>query len=200
MSKIKVVALFGKSGAGKDTVQRYLIDAYPNDAKGIVSCTTRPKRDYEQYGVDYHYLTTEKFAEKVLNGEMLEATEFNDWFYGTSITELDPEKINVGVFNPTGVEALIGDSRLDVLPIEIIASDKTRLLRALNREDSPNCSEICRRFFADEEDFCDLDDLGDFYTISNDEEGGFSIFMISVLENLFEDFMLRGTDVQLTSN
>ena len=80
MSKIKVVALFGKSGAGKDTVQRYLIDAYPNDAKGIVSCTTRPKRDYEQHGVDYHYLTTEKFAEKVLNGEMLEATEFNDWF------------------------------------------------------------------------------------------------------------------------
>ena len=50
MSKIKVVALFGKSGAGKDTIQRYLIDTYPNDTKSIVSCTTRPKRDYEQDG------------------------------------------------------------------------------------------------------------------------------------------------------
>ena len=200
MSKIKVVALFGKSGVGKDTIQRYLIDAYPNDAKGIVSCTTRPKREYERDGIDYHYLTTEKFAEKVLNGEMLEATEFNDWFYGTSITELDPEKINVGVFNPIGVEALIGDSRLSVLPIEIIASSKTRLLRALHREDNPNCAEICRRYFVDEEDFCDLDDIGDFYTISNDEGDGFSLFMISELEKLFKDFMLQGTAAQDSLN
>ena len=200
MSKIKVVAFFGKSGAGKDTMQQYVIDTYDEKVKGIVSCTTRPKRDYEKNGIDYHYLTTEKFAEKVINGEMLEATEFNGWFYGTSITELDKDKINVGVFNPAGICAIIADPRLEVLPIEIIASDKTRLLRNLNREASPNCAEICRRYFADEEDFADLSDLGDFYSIPNDSQEEIGLFSLATLENLIEDFMRQGIEVQITSN
>ena len=43
--------------------------------------------------------------------------------------------------------------KIDVLPIKIEAGQKTRLMRALQREANPNCSEICRRFLADEKDF-----------------------------------------------
>ena len=86
--KYKIIALFGKSGVGKDTLQKYLIKKIPN-SQGIVSCTTRPKRDYEQDGKDYHFLTDSQFAIDVSNCNMLEATSFRGWFYGTRIDALD---------------------------------------------------------------------------------------------------------------
>ena len=57
---IKVIALFGPSGSGKDTVAKIL--AKQKNVNEIVSCTTRPMRDYEQDGIDYHFLTNEQFA------------------------------------------------------------------------------------------------------------------------------------------
>ena len=166
MDKYKVIALFGKSGSGKDTIQKWIVSNIP-DINGIISCTTRPKRDYEEEGKDYFFLTNEDFAEKVLDGSMLEATEFRDWFYGTPISSLSKDQINVGVFNPAGVSCLLEDNRLEVLPIQIITSDKTRLIRILNREDNPDCAEICRRFFTDRDDFDAID--FDYYIFNNDD-------------------------------
>ena len=155
MDKYKILALFGESGAGKDTIQKWMVSKLEG-TKGIVSCTTRPKRDYEIEGQDYYFIDPIKFAEKVLNGTMLEATSFNDWFYGTPIDELDKNKINIGVFNIQGIECLLEDSRLDVIPVYVEVSDKTRLIRTLQREENPNCLEICRRFQTDKKDFDDI--------------------------------------------
>ena len=154
--KIKILALFGKSASGKDNIQKWIVN---NCFKinGIVSCTTRPPRSGEQHGVDYFFLSDEEFTKKVLDGSMLEATSFREWFYGTALDQLDPEKINVGVFNISGIECLIEDPRLEVIPVWVHATNKTRLIRSLNREQNPNCNEICRRFFADEDDFADID-------------------------------------------
>jgi guanylate kinase len=157
MKKYKIIALFGKSGAGKDTIQKWIMKHFSRKCNSIVSCTTRPPRQGEKNGQDYFFLTNEQFAEKVLNLSMLEATEFRGWYYGTSIDQLDPDKINVGVFNIAGIEALLEDRRLEVFPVLVDAKDKTRLLRALNREDNPDCAEICRRFKTDADDFAQMD-------------------------------------------
>lgn len=157
MNKIKVIALFGKSASGKDSIQKWIIKSFPSVTHSIISCTTRPKRDYEEDKKDYFFLTNEEFANKVLDGSMLEATEFNNWFYGTPIEALDKDKINVGVFNPAGIDALLADSRIEVIPLYILAPDKIRLLRSLNREENPDCAEICRRYFTDVEDFADIE-------------------------------------------
>lgn len=77
MKKFKIIALYGKSGSGKDTIQKWVVSHMP-EIHGIISCTTRPKRDYEIEGKDYYFLTNEQFAEKVLDGSMLEATEFRE--------------------------------------------------------------------------------------------------------------------------
>lgn len=151
MEKIKIIAIFGKSGSGKDTIQKWLVNNL--GGRGIVSHTTRPPRDYEVNGKDYYFISNLEFAEKIYNGDMLEATEFNNWMYGTSIEALNKDGLNIGVFNPEGIRCLLDDKRLDVLPIYIIASNKTRLLRNLKREKEPDCAEICRRFFTDEKDF-----------------------------------------------
>lgn len=166
-NKYKIIALFGKSGAGKDTIQQWMVSNLPN-MKGIVSCTTRPKRAYEEEGKDYYFINHTDFANKILDGSMLEATEFNHWFYGTAIDELDINKINVGVFNICGIQCLLQDPRLKVLPIYIDCYDKIRMLRALNREDDPDCYEICRRYIADEKDFNKIDfDYITFLNIDN---------------------------------
>lgn len=165
-NKYKVLALFGKSGAGKDTIQKWLTTNY--NMNGIISCTTRPPRDYERDGIHYHFLSNEEFAQKVLNMSMLEATVFNDWCYGTPIESLKEDKINVGVFNIQGIECLLQDNRLDILPIFIDCSDKKRLLRNIKREKVPNCLEICRRFIIDEKDFSDIN--FDYITFDNNDD------------------------------
>ena len=152
MEAFKIVAIMGKAGSGKDTLQNELVKQIPNSFP-IISCTTRPIRDNEQDGVNYHYLTIEQFTNQLLNNEMLEATEFNNWFYGTSFNNLSPTGLNIGVYNPTGVEILRADPRVDLTVVYLMANDKVRLLRQLNREENPDCHEIVRRFSADEEDF-----------------------------------------------
>ena len=164
--RYKILALFGESGTGKDTIQKWIVSNIPN-TKGIISCTTRPKRDYEVEGVDYYFLTPDVFGEKVLDGSMLEATSFNDWFYGTTLEELDKDKINVGVFNLQGIECLLEDSRLHVVPVYVATSPKERLMRALQREENPNCAEVCRRFLSDLKDFDEIY-FDDYIVFRND--------------------------------
>ena len=168
--RIPIIALFGKSGSGKDTLQSALCSDKNYNYHKIVSATTRPPRDYEQEGVDYYFLTEIEFAQKIIDLEMLEATSFRDWFYGTPLSSLDPDKINIGVFNPQGIRCLLDDDRLDVIPVYVLASDKTRMLRALNREDQPDVSEIARRYLKDNEDFSGVEDEFDYYCFYNEEE------------------------------
>lgn len=169
MNKIKLVALFAPAGAGKDTVLKSFCDIVNFDpwhvpsfedlgkVHKIVSCTTRPPREKEINGIDYFFLTPQEFYDRVADYRMLEATSFRDWFYGTSIEQIQEDAINIGVFNIAGINCLLEDSRFDILPIYISASNKTRLLRQLQREENPNCDEIIRRYETDKKDFNDIE-------------------------------------------
>ncbi len=172
VKKYKVLALFGKSGAGKDTIQNWLVSEYPQALHKIISYTTRPKRDYEVEGRDYYYIDINEFTNRLLSHDLLEAVVFNNWGYGTSIQSLKEDKINVGVFNPEGIRTLMDDPRIDVMPIYIDCKDKSRLLRALSREGNVDCHELCRRFFADEKDFSDLE-FG-YLTYRNENEDAYN--------------------------
>jgi guanylate kinase len=49
-----------------------------------VSCTTRPKREGEVEGRDYHFLSREEFEKKIHQGDFLEYAEVFGYHYGTS--------------------------------------------------------------------------------------------------------------------
>lgn len=169
MNKVKVIALFGKAGSGKDTILHALVNKFPDRYNEIVSCTTRPPREGEQEGVNYYFLTVDQFTEKVLNGDMLEATEFNNWHYGTALSSLSTDKVNVGVFNPEGIRCLMEDNFVDLIAYYVQVGDKERLIRQLIREVDPDVKEIIRRFSADEKDFEDLEDI-DYQVIINQDK------------------------------
>ena len=122
--------------------------------------------------MDYHFLSYEEFAAS----RFLESTTFNNWHYGTRYEDLDPNRTNIGVFNPAGIKALAAHPDIDLEIVYVKASDKTRLLRQLNREENPNVKEIVRRFMTDEADFQDdksfINLTKDYYEIWNDDRVG----------------------------
>lgn len=76
------------SGAGKTSLVTKLIDR-DSRIQASVSSTTRPKRDGEEDGVNYHFLSVETFQQKIENGDFLEHAKVFDNFYGTSKTDVD---------------------------------------------------------------------------------------------------------------
>jgi guanylate kinase len=154
----RVIAICGKSGSGKDTIVKEILKRYPNLFKPIVSYTTRPRRENEKEGIDYYFITKSEMANKIVNNEMLEVSEFNNWFYGTAINSLSDDCINIGVYNLDGLEYLCQNEQdIDNLIFYINTSDKTRLIRSLNREEHPDVDEIVRRYGTDKNDFNSFD-------------------------------------------
>ena len=152
MNKYKIIAICGKSASGKDTLMKEILkqDSSLNE---IISFTTRPPREGEVDGVNYHFLSNEEFAKQIESGEMIEATAFRDWCYGTSLKALDKNKINIGVFNVDGIDILYDTPCVDLYVVLVETPAKERLIRSLNRESNPDVEEIIRRYQADEEDF-----------------------------------------------
>ena len=170
-NKIKIVALFGPAGSGKDYLVKKTINGeYIKKERvfEIISQTTRPPRENEKDGVDYYFKTENDFLLDINTNNLLEWTIFRDWYYGTNLYALDEDKINIGVFNVQGIQTLLKDDRIEIYPVAIKASAKTRLIRQLTREENPNIGEIFRRYDADERDFSFIDFK---YTIIENEDG-----------------------------
>ena len=82
MSKGLVIVFSAPSGGGKGTILDELKKQNEN-LKVSISATTRAPRDKDVNGVNYHFVTKEKFMEMLENGEILEHAEFCGNYYGT---------------------------------------------------------------------------------------------------------------------
>ena len=167
--KFNLIAIYGPSGCGKDTIKRAILKKDKVLFNNIIGATTRPKREKEINGKDYYFMSNEEFTENILNCNMMEAASFNGWFYGTLRTSLILNKINIGIFNMEALQTLLEDyEELNILPVWISVNDKERLIRTLNREKNPNCTEICRRFIADYNDYYIIPNS---ISVDNNEKG-----------------------------
>jgi guanylate kinase len=84
----RVFVITGPSGVGKGTLIRGLRERLPG-LELSVSATTRPPREGEQHGRDYHFLTAEEFAERADAGDFLEHATFSGNRYGTLRSEIE---------------------------------------------------------------------------------------------------------------
>lgn len=158
----KIFYLMGKSASGKDTLYKRILEDNPR-LRNVVLYTTRPMRDGETEGVEYHFAATSQLEEFERQGRMIEIRTYQTvagpWSYATvDDGQIDLEHhdyLVIGTLESYGKmrKYLGGDV---MVPLYICVDDGLRLARALARERSqrePNYAELCRRFLADEEDF-----------------------------------------------
>lgn len=161
----KLFVLMGKSATGKDTLYKRLMEEKQLPFKAVTGYTTRPIRDGEQDGVDYHFVTVEKLQRMKAEGKIIECrcyhTVHGDWYYFTA----QDGQINLEKDSYLMIATLEGYQKLKaffgrdaVVPLYIEVEDGLRLTRALQREQQqsqPKYAELCRRYLADEQDFSD---------------------------------------------
>jgi guanylate kinase len=81
------IILSSPSGGGKTTIAHKLL-AMRKDVGYSVSCTTRPPRDGEVDGRDYHFQSVEEFKRGQAAGEFAESAEVHGHLYGTLRSEV----------------------------------------------------------------------------------------------------------------
>ena len=85
----KALIFSAPSGSGKTTIVRWLLEQR-KDLAFSISATSRKPRGEEQNGIDYYFLTSEEFQQKIAADELLEWEEvYAGTYYGTLNSELN---------------------------------------------------------------------------------------------------------------
>lgn len=159
----KIFCVMGKSATGKDTIYQKLLHENALQLKKIIPYTTRPIREGEEEGREYHFCTEADVEKLEADGKIVELRAYNTvygiWKYFTvddGGIQLDKE--NYLLIGTLEAYVKIRDyfGKENVVPIYIEVEDGDRLLRAISREkeqEIPKYEEMCRRFLADAKDF-----------------------------------------------
>ena len=115
-----IIVLTAPSGAGKTTIARRIMSALP-EIQFSVSATTRPPRNGERDGIDYHFVTEEQFRRHIENGDLIEYEEvYPGRFYGTLQSEVEtktreaPILLDIDVMGAINIERMFGKQALTI--------------------------------------------------------------------------------------
>ncbi len=158
-----LIAVCGKSASGKDYFVKKICKRYGDKIHRMVPDTTRPMRINETNSVDYNFITTPIFVKKHSQGKYLESSCYNGWHYGMSVDQIVYDKINIGVFNKQGLEALTRyKDNYSLVLIYLKCGFFKRLFRYIKREKKIS-REMFRRFAADQKDFFNMEKEISYY-------------------------------------
>lgn len=150
----KIICLLGKSCAGKDTAVTSLqelinleqklnadmgYDIAPKKFKKAVSYTTRPMRNGETDGLEYHFVDVKKFENIRNSVGFIEETSYEvngeTWHYGFAKNEFDEDTTYIMIANPRGLEAFLHSEFKDlIIPVLLECSNKERKRRYFQRD------------------------------------------------------------------
>lgn len=155
-----MVSLSGVSCSGKSSVLKEMTKLGYDP---IVSYTTRPIREGEVDGIDYHFCNNELFEELKNNDFFAETTSYQIdadkiWHYGTAKKDLSPNKI--AILNPEGLKNLKQNKNLNIVSFLLLTNDVNVWNRLRMRGDDSR--EANRRIDADKNDFMDINSYIDF--------------------------------------
>ena len=105
-----LLVLSSPSGGGKTSIAKSLLQGR-DDLAYSVSATTRPRREGERDGKDYHFIGRDEFKRRVDAGAFLEWATYAGNLYGTLRSEID---------------AIMGRGRTAVLDVEIEGARQIR--------------------------------------------------------------------------
>jgi len=152
----------GKSSSGKDSLYKAIVNSL--GLTPLVIYTTRPMRENEQEGREYHFVDRSVFEQMKAEGRVIESrtydTKLGEWTYFTANDNIDLASHSYAVIGTLESFVPIRDhfAADRVVPLYVEVEDGERLARAIERErreDEPKYTELCRRFIADTSDFSD---------------------------------------------
>lgn len=158
-----MLIFIGKSGSGKDTIAKELQSRGWNR---IVTDTTRKPRSYENDGIDYNFISEEKFSERSSINYYIEMQEYimadgNHVRYGTPNCTCG-EKDFV-IMSPRSFREI--RNGVQAFAIYLYANDSTIKERLGKRGD--NHEEVKRRMDSDREDFSGIENEVDKIVYNN---------------------------------
>ena len=176
-----MVILSSPSGVGKTTLTKKIQQKYKN-FKISVSLTTRTPRSNEVDGVDYHFVSKEKFKELIDDGKFYEYAKIFENYYGTLKKDVDETiKENDILFDIDwqGTKQLSTFKNLNLIKIYLITDKEELKSRLIKRNQNTN-EEVKKRFDSFDEDIKHWNDY-DYIIINQHLENCFR-----QIENIIE--------------
>ena len=149
-----MVILSSPSGAGKTTITKKIQQKYQS-FKISVSHTTRKPRSNEVDGVDYHFVSHEKFKKYINEKKFYEYAKIFDNYYGTLKSSVDDMfKKNDIIFDIDwqGTKQLSKFTNLNLIKIFLLPPNKNELKVRLIKRNQDSSEEVERRFKAYDND------------------------------------------------
>ncbi len=143
-----LVILSSPSGVGKTTLTKKIQQKYPS-FKISVSHTTRPPRSNEVDGVDYHFISIEKFKKLINENKFYEYAKIFENYYGTLKQTVDENIIKNDIIfdiDWQGTKQLSKFKNLKLIKIYLITSSKEELKKRLIKRDQNTKEEVEKRF------------------------------------------------------
>ena len=189
-----MVILSSPSGVGKTTLTKKIQQKYPN-FKISVSHTTRPPRTNEVDGVDYNFVSKEKFQELINQKEFYEYAKIFGNYYGTLKKNVDEAILTNDIIfdiDWQGTKQLSKFKSLNLIKIYLITSNKEELKKRLvNRNQNTN-QEVEKRFNSFDEDIKHWNDY-DYVIINKNLDNCFKqierIILLNKKTNVFSQII-----------
>ena len=182
-----LIIISSPSGAGKTSVCKKIIN-YDNKIKLSVSHTTRAPRDNEINGIDYFFISSDRFNSKISDKSFLEFANVFGNYYGTS--KKNVEEILLKDFDVLfdidwqGAAQILNSNLAKIVTIFLVAPSKEVVLARLkkrSKETGDDYDSIKKRMLEYENEMKHANDYD--YVVINDNIEECTKKIVSIIEN-----------------
>ena len=149
-----MVILSSPSGVGKTTITKKIQQKYQS-FKISVSHTTRLPRSNEVDGIDYHFVSNEKFKKLIDENKFYEYAKIFENYYGTLKKNVDDTILHNDIIfdiDWQGTKQLSKFKNLNLIKIYLITDNKDELKRRLIKRNQNTKEEVEKRFKSFDDD------------------------------------------------
>ena len=182
-----LIIISSPSGAGKTSVCKKIIN-YDHRIKLSVSHTTRAPRDNEINGIDYFFISSDKFDSKISNKSFLEFANVFGNYYGTSKKNVEEKLLEdfdvLFDIDWQGAAQILNTNLAKIVTIFLVAPSKEVVLARLkkrSKETGDDYDSIKKRMLEYENEMKHANDYD--YVVINDNIEECTKKIVSIIEN-----------------